>query len=259
MEEQGMKGQGQQYYVDYSVEVHVPDLEGKLTGYLANHGFQRGSLDTLHPVDKCHFLRRDQREVPGAIGLLPQHQWRSPEDHLVYQHPEGTVAYVRPNPSAPLMRHALPFEVHLRTAASSGLLVKQYFSLAIPQRNLRLLLKALQSSGSEAISFIADMDHIHLLERLPTRLDEVPDDNLPVRVFHSVYVSRARKAHHAAGRNTEAPEGDEGDEKGLIIDDVSRAIGSVVVSSHLFSRKQIAYYAAAADIDQLFLDSALVG
>lgn len=239
-----MEGQCQQY----PLEVHVPDLESKLTRYLAQHGFQRGSLDTLHAVDRDHLLRRDQREVPGAIGLLPQHQWRSPEDHLVYQHPGGTAAYVRPNPLAPLTRHALPFEVHLRTAASSGLLVRQYFSLAIPQRSLRLLLEALRSSGGEALSFIADMDHIHLLERLPTQLDEVSGDELPVHVFHSVYVSRAR---NAAGRNS--------GEYGAAVDDVSRAIGSVIVSSHLFSRKQIAYYAAAADIDTLFLDSALVG
>lgn len=42
------------------------------------------------------------------------------------------------------------------------------------------------------------------------------------------------------------------------LEELSRAIGSVIVATHLFSRKQIAYYKAAVEIDTLFSESALV-
>ncbi|MBU1112213.1 MAG: hypothetical protein ABIG93_04600 [archaeon] len=230
---------------NYPVDIAVQDLDVKLTEYLP--GFQKVSLDNIHQLDRDYLEKRDQREIPNTVGLIPDQKWRSAEDYLVFDNPEGTLAYIRPNPLAPQIYHALPFEIHFRTAAPQGFSPSQYFSLAVPQRNLQLLLKALHTRGDHSISAIVEMENSNVLQRLHHQLDEVEEsDILPVRLFHSKYVSRTR----------EEKGGHSDKEKG--VEELSRAISSVIVATHLFSRKQIAYYEATAEVDNLFTESALI-
>lgn len=230
----------------YPVDIQVQDLGDKLTKYLAKSGFQRASSGDIHHLDRDHLTERDAREHVYAVPLTPDEMWRSAEDYLLFDNPEGTLAYVRPNPNAPRIYNALPFEMHFRTAAPEGFSPGQYFSLAVPQRNLKLLLEALHRRGDSSISAIADMDESNVLRRIHEQLDEVEGEGLPVRLFHSIYVSRTREENGGYSDKEKA------------VEELSKAIGSVIVATHLFSRKQIAYYEASAEVDKLFGDSALV-
>ncbi len=230
----------------YPVDILVRDLECKLQEYLSKHGFQRASLEEIHHLDRDHLTERDAREHAHAVPLTPDARWRSADDYLLFNNPEGTLAYVRPNPHAPKIRHALPFEIHFRTAAQHGFSPSQYFSLVVPQRNLRLLLEALHRRGDSSISAIVDLGESNVLRRIYEQLDEVEGDILPVRLFHSTYVSRTREENGGYSDKEKASE------------ELSRAICSVIVATHLFSRKQIEYYKASAEVDKLFSESALV-
>lgn len=230
----------------YPVDIQVRDLGDKLSEYLAESGFQRVSLGDINHLDRDHLKQRDAREHAYAVPLTPDEKWRSADDYLLFDNPEGTMTYVRPNPHAPKIYHALPFEIHFRTAVPKGFSSSQYFSLAVPQRNLTLLLGALHRMENNSISAIADMNKSNVLRRIHEELDEVEGDTLPVRVFHSTYVSRTREENGGYSDKEKA------------VEELSRAIGSVIVATHLFSRKQIAYYEASAEVDKLFQDSALV-
>ncbi len=116
----------------YPVDVQVRDLGNKLTEYLTESGFQRVYLDDIYHSDRNHLTERDAREHTHAVPLTRDAMWRSAEDYLLFDNPEGTLAYVRPNPDAPKIYHALPFEIHFRTAAPQEFAPKQYFSLAVP-------------------------------------------------------------------------------------------------------------------------------
>ena len=230
----------------YPVDIQTRDLEGKLTGQLEKDGFRRVSLDDIPHLDRRYLENRDARIVSQDTVLTADEKWRSPDDYLLFDNPEGTLAYVRPNPHAPSIRPALPFEIHFRTAAASGFSPSQYFSLAVPQRNLTLLRKALHARGYTSISAIADLDKANVLRRIHEQVDEIQGEALPVRLFHSIYVSRKREQK---GGNSD---------KEKAVGELSIAIGSVIVAAHIFSRRQMAYYEATAGVDTLFLDSALV-
>ena len=230
----------------YPVDIQLQDLGDKLTEYLAKYSFQRASLEDIHHLDRDYLTRRDARKCTYAVPLTADAMWRSAENYLLLNNPEGTLAYVRPGPHAPRIYNALPFEIHFRTAAPQGFIPAQYFSLAIPHRNLKLLLKALHGNGDISISSIADMNTHNVLTRICKQLDEVEEGVLPVRLFHSTYVSRSREENGGYSDKEKA------------IGELSRAIGSVIIATHLFSRKQIAYYGASAEVDKLFGDSALV-
>lgn len=231
---------------NYPVDIAVQELGDKLSEYLS--GFQKVSLDDVHHLDRDYLVNRDLREIPNVVGLTPDQKWRSADDYLVFDNLEGTLAYIRHSPLAPQIYHVLPFEIHFRTAGPQGFLSSQYFSLAVPQRNLKLLLDALHARGDHSISAIAEMDKFNQLRRLHHQVDEVEDSNvLPARLFHSKYVSRTREEK---GGHSDKVKG---------VEELSRAISSVIISSHLFSRKQIAYYEATAKVDKLFTESAMVG
>ncbi len=108
------------------------------------------------------------------------------------------------------------------------------------------MLEALHRKGDSSISAIADMDESNVLRRIHEQLDEVEGDALSVRLFHSIYVSRTREVNGGYSNKEKA------------IEELSRAIGSVIIATHIFSRKQIAYYDASTKVDKLFGDSALV-
>jgi len=232
----------------YPVDIEVGSLEVKLTEDLKSHGFQRLYLGDLHYLDRTYLEHRDRREGPIAPPLTPfERRSRSDDDFLLYNNPEGTLAYVRPCPRSPRDYHTLGFEIHFRTAVERGFSPKQYFSLAIPDRNLKLLTNALQPEGDKSIYYICNFEILGRLNRIYDQLDVVEGDNLPVHLFHSISLGRKREEKGGYSNKEKA------------IEELSRAIGSIIISAHLFSRKQIAYYKAAAEVDPLFSESALVG
>ena len=220
-------------------EIKVLDLADKLTEYLAQHRFVRLSLDALSPFDSAYFIQRDKREHGLDVGLSTFQKWRSDEDYLVFDNNAGTLTYIRPNPNAQITPHAVPYEIHVRTAAPDGLTRTQYFSLAVPQRNLSLLLEALHKKGYTSISHIGEMNKFGVLSCLTDQLDCIDKEELPAHLFHSVYVSQKREAVKELCKEN-------------AINEITAAIGSVIISSHLFSRKQIEYYKATAEVDKLF-------
>ncbi len=228
-------------------EIKVLDLADKLTGYLAPHSFVRLNLNDIPLFDRIYLIKRDKREHGLDSGLSQYQRWRSDEDYLVFDNDNGTLAYIRPNPCAPTMPHAIPFEIHFRTSAPSELSIPQAYSLAVPQRNLKLLLDSLHSRGYNSISHIGDMGKFGPMDRLYDQLGIIEGDALPIHLFHSTYLSIKREAI--------AQDAD----KEKMLEELAKAIGSVIISSHLFSRKQIAYYQASLEVDRLFSESALVG
>ena len=233
----------------YQSEITVHDVADLVLAELSSHRFQSTSLTTLDPLDRWSLDRRDKRDGPLFGRFTAVEQWRASDDYALITNGEDTTVYVRPHPAAPRVVGALPFELHFSTAAPNGYSVSQYYSLVIPQRNLNLLAQTLRHRGHPATSFISDMHGFGVLTRLPTEVDVVTDaaHPLPVHVFHSMYVSR-RYAQQNVGAEREQA-----------IMDIAKAISSLIIAQHLYSRKQVAYYQAAAAVDDQFLASALVG
>jgi hypothetical protein len=229
----------------YTNDIPVLDLRDTITGYIAERGFQRISLEDINPLDRDHLIERDARKNPNATFLTSEDAtWRSEEGYLVFDNSEGTLAYIRPNPHAPRTPSAVPYEIHFRTTAPKGFNPDQYFSLAVPQRNLTLLLKSLHKNGNTSISAIADLDDSGVLTKVNEQLDEIRGEELPIRLFHSTYVSIVKNEVRT--------------DKEKVSGELSRAIGSIMVAAHLWSRKQIMYYQAAKEADEKYGHSALV-
>jgi len=224
-------------------DIQLHDLGPTLAGHLSSRGYQSVSLEDIHPVDRDLLERRDRREVVNAGSILMGQSVR-PDDFYLFDNLDGTLAYVRPNPFAPTTPHTIPFEIHFRTAAQQGFLCKQYHSLAPSQTILTQLLESLQSRGDSSIVVIAHMAKSGTLTYLSDQLDLVEDHPLPAHLFHSTYIGQMRKLDCS---------------KEEAVDQLSKAMASVITATHLVSRNLINYYEAAAKVDELFLESALVG
>ena len=220
--------------------IRVLDLEEGVTSYLNSLGFARRTLEEIDALQAERLIRRDKRESGREFGLRSVESWRTDEEYLLYQNAQETVAYVRPNPYAPLMPTAFPVEIHFAQKFSDGFTNGQYFSLAIPQRMLTLHKKALHESGYNSISSIAKQDENGPLSRLDDEMD-FSTSEVPVYLFHSVSVS---------SKKPKLSQGDLTIEK--VRADLSVGVGSVIIATELFARKQIAYYTAAQQVDELY-------
>jgi len=226
----------------YNPAIKLPDLEAKLTEYLVTQGFHRLYLNEISGVDRDCLYRRDSRQSAGSGPLGFMDRWRSADDYLLYDNLQGTLAYVRQSPHQSV-KNVSRFEVHLRTAAEDGFLPRQYYPLAIPQKNLSLICEMLVAKYP--FSSIGDMETFGRLSRIPAELDLADDVNLPVHLFHSVQLG----THLIESRHSEIENAIEG---------LSLGIGSVIIASHLFSRKQIQYYQAAAEVDRQISESPIM-
>ncbi len=228
----------------YPVDISVHDLAEPLNEHLAVHGFQRRSLEDLIPAEREYLHRRDARTIANAVPLTPAEQWREEGEYLLFQNGEGMVAYIRHHPRAPQSYSHMSFEAHLGMPAPAGLNGEQYHSLAVTPLILSLLKRKFQEQHPGIM--IGAMKNSNVLMRLPVRVEDVADDNFPVRVSHSVYVSAARNI----------PGGNSGKRA---VASISQAMVGIIVEACLYARKQIAYYRAEAEVDSAFGGIALVG
>ncbi len=230
----------------YPVDINVQDLAPDLIEYLTPHDFQRVSLDDISSTARDYLQKRDQRETVGCVSLVPNQQWRSIDDYLLYDN-SRTLAYVRLDPDIPKMKGTLAINVHFRTTAPLGLTNDQYFSLGIPSRNLFLLKKSLHARGMTSINFISDLEEQNVLRRIRDQIDVDEAGDFLVFLFHSAYISGKYDSQSSPSSKEQA------------VQELAKAVGSLIITADLFSKKQIAYYQAAAEVDELFKESALVG
>ena len=229
-----------------SADIPVQDLQEKLTDYLEQFGFQSTLLENLSDLDYSCLKSRYHRERPSDEGLTADEKWRDVNDYLLYSNYEGTLAYIVQDPNTLRIPCSLPFNVHFMTTAPKGLTAGQYWSLGIPQRNLELLKDGLHRRGNTSIAFISDLKRASILKKIDDELHVSETGDFPVHLFHSVYLSRTREVRGGHSDN------------GKAVDDLSKAISSLIVAANLFSKKQIAYYRAADEVDELFGESAIV-